>query len=100
MHFSEMLLEPKTGKALTLMNQTPFLQFSLAQRKEAAERYISYLGLDIIDDWRWVGGNYVSEKALLYVYVDNEEMGSLYLNIYPFPSLSEFSELQKADALP
>lgn len=97
---SEILLEPKTGKALTLLNQTPFLEFTLAQRKEAAERYISYLGLDIIDDWHWVGGNYSSEKALLYVYVGEEETGPLYLNIYPNPSLAESTELQEKSALP
>ncbi len=47
-------------------------------RQQALEAYIHYLGLDILDDWKYNGSRYYSEKADLYAAMEYDPNSKYY----------------------
>ena len=79
-------IEIKTGKILDLqihnIHTADFPPISTIDRKTMIERYIRYLDLDILDDWKYNGNSYYSEKAKLRVDLELTD-NSLSVKILP-----------------
>lgn len=58
----DIMMESETNKVLSL--KLPY-DSELTDRKSIIYSYIQYLGLDILDDWSYTNGEYVSQKAQL-----------------------------------
>ena len=68
------------SEKIVSLSMTHFFDLSSVSRQQIMSDYITYLGLDILGDWKYNGNRYYSKKARFYVNAEIED-GSLYIGI-------------------
>ena len=68
------------SEKIVSLSMTHFFDLSSVSRQRIMSDYITYLGLDILGDWKYNGNRYYSKKARFYVNAEIED-GSLYIGI-------------------